>query len=266
MSKWLALSLRVILLISLTGISGCSSPGINSATATAQSRRASAMATHVAVGLQATINAETIQATATAQSLQKALQSARQWPVIISDIFDANLYGWPTGQDSDSALASVTWSIADGKYQWQAEAVDSFVWWGTPDMNNVSDFYLAADARQVSGPGDGEYGLVFRQSGDSDYYVFEINNQGQFAVYLHQSDSWEALVSWIDSPAILPGGTNRLVVLVQGSQFLFYINDQLVTKLDDTRLENGKAGLLIGLTNPKDKGMWEFDNFELKSK
>jgi len=266
MSKWLALSLRVILLISLIAICGCSSPGINSATATAQSRRASAMATHVAVGLQATISTETIQATATAQSMQNALQSARQWPVIISDIFDANLHDWPTGQDSDPALASVTWSIADGKYQWQADATDSFVWWGTPDMTGVSDFYLAADARQVSGPDDGEYGLVFRQAGDSDYYIFEINNQGQFAVYLHQSDNWEALLSWNDSPAILAGGTNRLVALALGSQFLFYINDQFVTNLDDARLENGKVGLLIGLTNPKDKGTWEFDNFELRSK
>ena len=83
MSKQSTLSVRVILLISLTAIYGCSSTGINSATATAQSRRASAMATHVATGLQATLNAETIQATATAQSLQNALQSARQWPVII---------------------------------------------------------------------------------------------------------------------------------------------------------------------------------------
>ena len=133
-------------------------------------------------------------------------------------------------------------------------------------MNNVSNFYLAVDARQVSGPDDGEYGIVFRQGGDSDYYVFEINNQGQFAVYLHQSDTWEALVSWNDSPAILPGETNRLEALAQGSQFLFYINDQLVMNLDDARLENGDAGLLIGLTNPKDKGTWEFDNFELRSK
>jgi hypothetical protein len=224
------------------------------------------MATHVAAGLQATLNAETIQATATAQSLQNALQSARQWPVIISDTFDANLHGWPSGQDSDPALASIIWSIADGRFQWQAEAVDSFVWWGTPDMNNVSNFYLAVDARQVSGPDDGEYGIVFRQSGDSDYYVFEINNQGQFAVYLHQSDTWEALVDWNDSPAILPGGTNRLETLAQGSQFLFYINNQLVMNLDEARLANGDAGLLIGLTNPKDKGTWEFDNFELRSK
>ena len=133
-------------------------------------------------------------------------------------------------------------------------------------MTGVSDFYLAADARQVSGPDDGEYGLVFRQAGDSDYYIFEINNQGQFAVYLHQSDNWEALLSWNGSPAILAGGTNRLVALALGSQFLFYINDQFVTNLDDARLENGKVGLLIGLTNPKDKGTWEFDNFELRSK
>jgi hypothetical protein len=266
MNKQYALSVHIILLISLTAIYGCSSTGINSATATAQSRRASTLATHVATGLQATLNAETIQATATAQSLQNALQSARQWPVIISDIFDANLHGWPSGQDSDPALASVSWSMADGKYHWQAEAVDSFVWWGTPDMNSVSNFYLAVDARQVSGPDDGEYGIVFRQGGDSDYYVFEINNQGQFAVYLHQSDTWEAMVSWNVSPAIHPGATNRLETLAQGSQFLFYINNQLVMILDDTRLENGNAGLLIGLTNPKDKGTWEFDNFELRSK
>jgi len=266
MSKWLTHFFQIIILIGLAGICGCSTPGLNSATATSQSRRASAMATHVAIGLQATINAETIQATATAQSLQNVLQSAGQWPVIIADIFDANLHGWPSGQDSDPALASITWGIANGKYHWQAEAADSFVWWGTPDMNDVSDFYLVTDARQISGPDDGEYGLIFRQSGDSDYYVFEINNQGRFAVYLHQSNNWEALMSWNDSPAILPGETNRLAVLAQGSQFLFYINDRFVANLDDASLENGTAGLLIGLANPKDKGMWEFDNFELRSK
>jgi hypothetical protein len=257
---------RILLFVSLAATCGCSSQGINSATATAQSRRASALATHIAVNLQATLEVETIQATATTQALQKTLQAARQWPIVISDIFDGNLHGWPSGSDSDPALASINWSISDGKYRWQAEAVDGFVWWVTPDMQDVTDFYLAADARQLSGADDGEFGLVFRQGGESNYYLFEINNKGQFAVYLHQPDNWESLLDWSDSTAIHTGETNRLAVLTQGSQFLFYINDQFVANLNDDRLSSGQTGLLIGLSNPQDKGLWEFDNFELRTK
>jgi hydroxymethylglutaryl-CoA synthase len=61
-------------------------------------------------------------------------------------------------------------------------------------------------------------------------YLFEINNKGQFAVYLHQPDDWTSLLDWSDSPAIRLGETNRLAILAQGSQFLFYINDQLVAE------------------------------------
>jgi hypothetical protein len=257
-------ALRIILIINLAFICGCSSQGLNSATATAQSSRASALATHVAVNLQTTLTAETVQATATAQALQMTLQAARQWPIVISDVFDANQYGWPSGSDSDPTLAAINWSIADGKYHWQAEAIDGFVWWVTPDMQDVSDFYLATDVLQLSGPEEGEFGLIFRQGGESNYYVFEINNKAQFAIYLHQPDDWESLLNWSDSTAIRTGETNRLAVLAQGSQLLFYINDQLVANLNDPRLGSGKVGLLIGLSTPKDKGAWDFDNFELR--
>lgn len=262
--------LRMIKTLSLVavliGISSCgsSSSGFNNATATAQAERAIHLATKMAVEVQSTQSALTMQNQATAQAVQATIEAAPKWPVIFSDSFEDNHNDWPDGEELGS-LANITWGIADGKYQWKAQAKEAFVWWAYPDIIDVSNFYLTVNVKQVSGPEDGEYGVIFRLTGDTDFYLFEIDQLGQFGVFIRLEDAWVTLQDWRESDAIHLGDVNRLTVIAVGSQFSFYINDQPVAELFDERLVNGKTGTIIGLSNADDEAVWEFDNFELRS-
>jgi hypothetical protein len=191
------------------------------------------------------------------------LQEAEGWPLAIEDHFDNNALNWPTG-DGEDPLALIHWEIQDGQYRWQATANDPFVWWTLPDMETYSNFYLGIDLQQLAGPPDGEAGLIFRQS-EGDYYLFEINGSRQYAVYFHNQDGWETLLDWTGLETIKADTPNRLSVIADREFFLLFINDRYLTTLFDDRLASGSAGVLAGLSNAGDQGLWMFDNFVLRT-
>ncbi len=158
----------------------------------------------------------------------------------------------------------MSWSIVNGKYIWEGKATSGFVWWVTPKSDAVSDFYLSSSIQQSSQSDSGEYGLIFRQTSDEDYYLFEVNASNQYALYLHSADGWEVLIDWTPHPSISADGPNRLEVIGQGTYFAFNINNEFVADYSDERLSQGAVGLLVGLSNPGDTATWEFDDFVLR--
>src|SRR5574341_2496265 len=216
-------------------------------TATAQADRAVQLATQIGQSLEVTREAGNQQATATASSRQILRQEAEQWHVLLSDTFDENRFGWFTGEQADQELATMSWSIVNGKYIWEGKATSGFVWWVTPKSDAVSDFYLSSSIQQSSQGDSGEYGLIFRQTSDEDYYLFKVNVSNQYALYLHSTDGWEVLIDWTPHPAISADSPNRLEVIGQGVYFTFNINNAFVADYSDERLSQGAVGLLVGL-------------------
>jgi hypothetical protein len=257
----------IVLLAGLAILAACApdSGSDTPPTASAQAWRAINMATQAASRLQRTRRAETVGATATAQTLEAQLAAARRWTLVISEDFaDNDPYSWPLGPDTDD-LADIEWTL-DGKYRWVSQAKEGFVWWAIPEMSAYPNLYAAVEAEQISGPENAEFGLAYRLDDDQyRYYVFEINTQGQFAVYLWDGESWSALVDWTDHPAIRTAGANRLEVLAIGPQHTFAVNGVVVGGLTDDRFPSGKAGCLIGMSAEGDSGEWVFDNFEFRS-
>lgn len=255
---------QIIILIAWVVMVGCSgvAGSERAETATAQAERAVSMATQMGEHVQSTLVAENQKATATTIARQTLLQDARQWWLQISDPFDENLHGWATGKQENPDLGSIEWSITGGKYIWQAKAKSSFVWWVIPDGKAASDFYLAVSARQSSHPEVGEYGVIFRQSEDSNYYLFEVSEAGKYALFLHSSEGWETLIDWTSHSAISPGITKRLEVVASGPLFNFYVNGKFINEYTDDRLTQGMTGLLVGLANEGDEAAWEFDDYE----
>ena len=255
---------QIIILVAGVAVAGCTglARGDRAGTATAQAQRAVSMATQMGEYVQATLVAENQKATATTIARQALLQEARQWWLQLSDSFDENLHGWATGEEQNPELGSMKWSIAGGKYTWQAQAKSSFVWWVIPDGKAASDFYLAVSARQVSHPEVGEYGVIFRQSEDGNYYLFEVSESGKYALFLHSPEGWETLIDWTPHPAISPGVAKRLEVVASGPLFDFYVNGEFINEYTDDRLTQGMTGLLVGLSNEGDQVAWEFDDYE----
>ncbi|MEW5869960.1 MAG: hypothetical protein AB1894_11835 [Chloroflexota bacterium] len=256
----LALLLLFALLLNACGASA----GKLSPTQTAQVERSRALATQMAQSLQATYQVESAQSTATAQAFQSLFESARNWPLVSLHDFEQPSSDWLLGeQDNDYGASNL--EVQDGQYQWKVKSLQGLVWWSVPDIATVSDFYAAVQCQQIEGPEDGQLGLIFRKDPDDQYYIFQIDQQGQFSIYLRYAEEWHTLWSWSPSSAISLQEPNRLAVMAQADQFYFFVNNQLVAGLQDNRLPEGEIGLLVGLPQAAQSGQWVFDNFEVRA-
>jgi len=230
------------------------------ATATAQAERATA----TAQAAQATAAAQ-VEATASAvNAVDDPLAIASSWPVVFGDTFDSNTNDWPAGDYSDERLTGSR-EIIDGKYHWEAAALDGVIWWSIPDVASVSDFYLTVNAQRVSGVTDGQYGVIFRRADRDNYALFKIEDSQYYKFSVRYQGEWETVIDWTETSAIRPVGVNRLAVVGEGSHFTFYINDEYVGEIDEDRLPEGTIGLAIELLDDKDAAVFEFDDLEMRA-
>jgi len=211
-----------------------------------------------------TATAQVLQVTATAQSIQTAVADANtQWQVSFADPFDSNTNDWSTGNDDDE-WADITRTIENGIYVWDVTSKKGFIGWVGAETGIATDFYLAVDVIQTSGPtSDTDYGLTYREDTRNNFYYFGVDNLG-FRVSLSYGDEWLDVIDWTASNAIRTDGPNRLAVIAKGSHFIFLINDQVVGEADDDHLRAGTPGLAIQVHGTDQKITFQFDNFEMR--
>ena len=188
--------------------------------------------------------------------------AANNWNVIITDTFKNNDNNWLL-ESSDDEYASTNYEIVDGKYRWEATAHQAFIGWVRSDEETLKNFYLSVEARQVQGPDTADFGLIFREDKDSNFYYFGISNGGEYVLYMLHGE-WSTLIDWTETELIQPGGSNRITVIGEGSHFTFFINDQYLTEFTDDTIPEGNTALAVELSEEGDQGVFEFDNFELR--
>jgi len=230
------------------------------ATATAQAAQATATAQSQATQATATARAH---ATATAEaSIDAPPPEAARWPLLFLDTFSSAGNDWTIGDYSDELIEGNR-RITGDKYHWQATASGGVVWWSMPDLDTLSDFYLTVEGQQISGDTDTQYGLILRRADSDNYYIFRIRDDGDYQFRVRHEGEWNTLINWTASPLIRPGQMNRLAIVAEGSNFVFYINDQYVADYTDSKVSEGKIALVIGFDDEGDTGVLEFDNFEV---
>ncbi|MGQ9682331.1 MAG: hypothetical protein ACUVX9_07335 [Anaerolineae bacterium] len=195
-------------------------------------------------------------------ALRLALAAAR-WPLRLYEDFTDNKAGWEVGEDEDD-LSTTSQEVKGGKYRWRAEARDGFGWWLCAPVDNLGDFSLSADVRQVSSGSLAEYGVVFRVDGD-DCYAFGLRDDGRATVWLELGEERRILLEANAAEALRGGEENRLTVVGFGRHFLFLVNEQVLGELHDESLPHGKVGLLMGLEKAGDRAVVEFGRFELRA-
>jgi hypothetical protein len=158
---------------------------------------------------------------------------------------------------------TVDLKLSNGRYAGNASAKSSCIWYSSPNYQAVEDFYLAADCLQISGAEDAACGVILRHLDDKNFYYFSISTNQTAKMKVMLEGGWSTLVNQT-TQAIQPWKVNRMVVMVQGSHFLFLVNDQYVAELDDQNIARGKVGLMMTLYNVDDTAAFEFDNFELR--
>lgn len=214
--------------------------------------------------LNMTATAAALQATDTAMAYQTvAANAASSGRVIFKDTFDSNKNNWQIKQTDDD-YALTTYEIADGMYTWDMTAHQPVISWITTSPKSLTDFYLSVEIKQASGPDSADYGVVFREDADSNFYYFGINEQGQYALYLY-NEGWSTLVDWTQSDLIQPGEFNKITLIAEGSHFIFFINGQYLTDITDDSIRSGTAALAVELAEENDQAVFQFDNFELST-
>ena len=228
-----------------------------SSTATASSTPAPTATNTPAPTPNQTTTAQVENAFATAES------AAGVWGVILADTFDSNDNNW-LEESSDDAFALTTYEVVDGKYKWESTAHQSFIGWVRAGREPLTDFHLSVDIQQIEAPATADYGIVFREDEDSNFYYFAIADAGEYALYIF-FEEWDTLIDWTETDLIKAGEANRITVLGEGSHFTFFINDQYLTELTNDQIAEGLTALAIELADENDQGTFEFDNFELRA-
>jgi len=204
-------------------------------------------------------------ATVQVQNAQATAESAlNNWKVILTDTFDSNENDWLIKENSDSEYANTTYEIKDGTYQWHTTSHKSFIGWVRATLDPVGDFHASVDVKQLSGPDSADFGIMFREDDNSNFYYFGVSEYGQYVLYLYYED-WITLIDWTETDLLHSREANRLTVIGEGSHFIFFINDQYLTEITDDRIGEGTVALGIEVEGSDVQADFEFDNFELRT-
>lgn len=114
------------------------------------------------------------------------------------------------------------------------------------DGDTWDDFYVHVDVPELTGAQGWQVGLTVRQQDEQNYYLYSLNDRGQWRFLVVTDEGERVIRDWSEHPAIIPGSiTFSLGLLVNETGFDFFYNGQLVGRLtDDTLTDAGEVGLV----------------------
>jgi len=180
-----------------------------------------------------------------------------------SDTFPSDNNAWFTG---DNEFGSI--GYADGALHLRVKATSqdraSITRSRAVDQLNLADLMVKVDVKNVAGPADARYGIIFRLVDPQNFYSFFINNAGQYRLGKARANRLELLKDWTTANPIKTGknAVNELAVLAQGSNFVLLVNNEIVAQVQDESLAQGSVALVAGGTPSGDVDI-SFDNLWL---
>jgi len=203
-------------------------------------------------------------ATVTSPAGSTALTFTRLY---ISEPFNDNSLDWPVGNSTDQNWLG-TLTIANGMLDWEGNSVtrmNALIHPGLASLqDDLTDQEVSTRFNLVSQDSKGAYGLYLRASADgSSFYAFYVLNDVFGFMKLTGENQWRNLYGWESSPAVNGEGWIKMSVQATGSHFRLFVNDQLLTELDDTSLSSGQSGLLVTAYTADMKIQAQFDDFNV---
>jgi hypothetical protein len=173
----------------------------------------------------------------TAQVSASATAAANSSNTLLADSLMNNTNGWD--QDGTHCyFAQDGYHIRDGYLCYAPIGVQT-------------DGTESVTAKEVSGPTDHGYGLVFRRASKGNYYMFVIYSNSEWAVFKIVNDTLFKLQDYTPN-SIIKGGLNTensLSVTMTGSTFDCYINGAKVGTVHDSTFTHGLWGLGVYSTD-----------------
>ena len=162
--------------------------------------------------------------------------------ILLEDRFSDHSSGW--GTDSEREFDR---GYQDGEYFFELYEPDWLVW--ASRGKRFSDVDIDVEVRQMSGAADGNFGLLCRFSGPTQFYYFSITGDGYYAILRVDGDGTEVLTGagYLPSQAILTGGEPNVIRAVcEGDRLTMYINSEVVASVSDDGLTRGDVGMAVG--------------------
>ena len=189
-----------------------------------------------------------------------------QWTTVLYDSFTTNDNNWLIGSQPSEYFDPLNRKIVDGRYRWEAELSRpnsiSRVW--LMDYQ-VSDFHLIVNGKHIMGSQAGSaWGIIFLIQDNQNHYSFRMTDSQSFAVSVQKDGKWLNLVDWTKTEAIKPNGVNQLSVIARETHFIFTINGQVVSEIDDDHFSQGLVGLAIEGYTLGEKIIFDFIDVTLR--
>ena len=133
--------------------------------------------------------------------------------------------------------------------------------WATLSQPHLGAYRLEADLRLAA---QQEYawgyaGLVARFQNDENFYLFAVDNSGQYRIQLIEGGAWRTVQTWTPAPALSAGRRKLLSVIDDGAELHFLINAAWVDTVHDPQLPAGDVGLVVGArSHGKAKGLFDW--------
>lgn len=251
----------ILLVLFITGLSGCNLPRQTSTTATPD-----AVATQVATllsgmptaDLVSTFTPELPSSTAVADTPTLPPVATSTPPVddpratlgepTYRDVFTkAALWGLDDPYDDDHTRAE----IKDNHLILTSLKAEGWMGWRTT-FPKPGDAYIEAVFSTGSCSGGDQYGLVFRSTDDSQAGFYGVTCDGRYGLTYFDGSQFTRVLNWQESTAILSGSnqTNRLGVWVEGKKIRLYANGSLLTETTlDSLAAQGNFGAFISGTS-----------------
>ncbi|MBI4670543.1 MAG: hypothetical protein HY741_02585 [Chloroflexi bacterium] len=128
-----------------------------------------------------------------------------------------------------------------------------------------TDAVIEANGYVNKGQGKYEYGVVFRANTEGTaYYVFTVTQDGKYNVALYKDDKYTDLIPYTSVASVQTGtGANRFKLVMRGSRFDVFLNEQYLASVTDANLTRGVVGLFF--YNAEPNAEVGFDQFTIST-
>lgn len=196
---------------------------------------------------------------------ERAFAVAPTWTLLFFDTFDDNRHGWNTGSADGDLLRGVR-AVEDGLYYWDMDARENFTLTSAPLAVPYNRYYAAVTVDRRN-HGVGGVNLLFRYQDSDNYYDFGLcatAERGAYQVWRQYEDAWTELIPCTPHTAILPDAPNTLALIVDGSAYHFFANEQYLATWRDARVRGDLVGLSVDLQAGEDN-LFSFDDYEVRA-
>jgi len=149
--------------------------------------------------------------------------------IIFSEEFNNNDNQWPI-EDNEYAKTSIVNGTFIFEYKMDESGYHAYY---PIDIDTGRDFEIEITLYQISGHDDRGYGLIWDMVDDSNYYSFEISDNGYYRVGKALAGEWIDVIGWTESEFINTyGGKNTLTIAKLADTYMFFINENYVNLTD----------------------------------